>query len=401
MKPGADGNSVKPGADGNLRLHCWVPNLFEFQGGIQRYLQDLLRAIASQPHRQTTVFNKRDHTGDGDLDTLPNLDFRYFGAMPDALKTPVFAAGLAAAAWRDRPDLILCGHLHFAPVARALHRLTGIPYWIFVYGIDAWNVQNPLQQAALHAADKIIAIGHYTRDRLLAEQPLDPHKILLLPCMIDAQRFRPAPKPDYLLKRYGLQPDQPVVLTVARLVGGDSPSDPFGKRHKGYDAVLEALPQVRQAMPQVHYVLVGKGGDRPRLEARIAELGLQDGVTLAGFVPDAELCDHYNLCDVFAMPSRGEGFGIVYLEAIACGKPALGGNQDGATDALAQGELGALVDPTDIDAIAQSLIQLLQGTYPNPLLYQPAELRQRAIALYGRDAFTQTLNQLLQESDRG
>nr|WP_306466784.1 glycosyltransferase [Thermoleptolyngbya sichuanensis] len=364
--------------------------MFEFQGGIQRYLQDLLRAIASQPYCHTIVFNKRDRAGNGDLDKLSNLTFRYFGALPDAAKTPGFAASLMTAALGNRPDLILCGHLHFAPVALMLRRLAGIPYWIFTYGIDAWNVQNPLQKAALHAADRIVSISGYTRDRLLREQQLDPARVALLPCTIDAQRFRPAPKPDYLLQRYGLQPDQPVVLTVARLVGGD--------RHKGYEAVLSALPLVRRVLPQVHYVLVGKGGDRPRIEARITELGLQDCVTLAGFVPDAELCDHYNLCDVFAMPSQGEGFGIVYLEAIACGKPALGGNQDGATDALAQGELGALVDPTDHEAIARTLIQILQGAYPNPLLYQPAELRRRAIARYGRDTFNQTLNQLLTQA---
>ena len=386
---------MKPDVDRNLRLHCWVPNLFEVQGGIQRYLQDLLRAIASQPHRHTVVFNKRDIApqrlrdcqGTDELINLPNLTFRYFGAVPDAVKTPVFAASLVASAMGDRPDLILCGHLHFAPVALALRRLAGIPYWVFVYGIDAWNVRNPLQQAALRHADRIISISGYTRDRLIAEQRLDLSQIELLPCMVDADRFRPAPKPDFLLQRYGLQPDQPVVLTVARLVGGT--------RHKGYDAVLEALPRIRQALPRVHYVLVGKGGDRPRIEVKIAELGLQDCVTLAGFVPDAELCDHYNLCDVFAMPSRGEGFGIVYLEAIACGKPALGGNQDGAIDALAQGELGALVNPTDTKAIAHTLIQILQGTYPNPLLYQPAALREGAIARYGRHTFTQTLNQCL------
>jgi phosphatidylinositol alpha-1,6-mannosyltransferase len=386
---------VKPEAERELRLHCWVPNLFEFQGGIQRYLQDLLRAIASQPHRHTVVLNKRDFApqrlrdrqGAGELIPLPNLTFRYFGAAPDVVKTPVFAAGLVANAVGDRPDLILCGHLHFAPVALVLRRLAGIPYWIFVYGIDAWDVRNPLQQAALRAADRVVSISGYTRDRLIAEQRLDPAKVALLPCTIDADRFHPAPKPDYLLQRYGLQPDQPVVLTVARLVGGT--------RQKGYDAVLEALPRIRRVLPRVHYVLVGKGGDRPRIEANIAALGLQDCVTLAGFVPDAALCDHYNLCDVFAMPSQGEGFGIVYLEAIACGKPALGGNQDGAIDALAHGELGVLVDPTDTEAIAQTLLQILQGTYPNPLLYQPEALRQRAIARYGRDIFTRSLNQLL------
>jgi len=128
----------------------------------------------------------------------------------------------------------------------------------------------------------------------------------------------------------------------------------------------------------------------------ITKLNLQECVTLTGFVADDELCDHYNLCDVFAMPSKGEGFGIVYLEALACGKPTLGGNQDGAIDALCHGELGALVDPDDIGVIAQTLIQILQGTYPHLIMYQPEILRQKVIDAFGFERFKQTLANLIQ-----
>ncbi|NEO27474.1 MAG: glycosyltransferase family 4 protein, partial [Kamptonema sp. SIO4C4] len=110
-----------------------------------------------------------------------------------------------------------------------------------------------------------------------------------------------------------------------------------------------------------------------------------------GFVPDAELGDYYNLCDVFAMPSYGEGFGIVYLEALATGKPVLGVNQDGAVDALCHGKLGALVNPHDVDEIANTLISICQQTYPNSLLYQPQKLRESAIAVYGFSEFTEKL----------
>ena len=98
------------------------------------------------------------------------------------------------------------------------------------------------------------------------------------------------------------------------------------------------------------------------------------------------------------MPSKGEGFGIVYLEALACGKPTLGGNQDGAIDALCHGRLGALVDPDNIEEIAQTLIQILQGTYPNSLIYQPEQLRQKVIETYGFEKFKQTLAGYLTES---
>jgi glycosyltransferase involved in cell wall biosynthesis len=244
-------------------------------------------------------------------------------------------------------------------------------------------------QQALHNADRILSISSYTRDRLIKEQNLDPNKISLLPCTFEANQFKISPKPAYLLEQYRFKPDQPIILTVSRLSAVE--------QYKGYDKILEALPQIRQTIPNVHYIIAGKGDDRPRIEQLIAQLGLQDCVTLAGFVPDEQLGDYYNLCDLFAMPSKCEGFGIVYLEALACGKPTLGGNRDGAIDALCHGELGALVDPDDVGAITQTIIQILQKTYPNSLLYNPEALRQRVIDVYGFERFQQTLAQYIDE----
>ena len=97
------------------------------------------------------------------------------------------------------------------------------------------------------------------------------------------------------------------------------------------------------------------------------------------------------------MPSKGEGFGIVYLEALACGKPTIGGNQDGAIDALCQGELGALVNPDDVEAIAKTIIQILQGNYPNPLLYKPELLRKKVIKIFSFERFNTTLTNLINQ----
>jgi glycosyltransferase involved in cell wall biosynthesis len=292
------------------------------------------------------------------------------------------------ALWQ-RPNLIICAHLNFSIAAYWLKRLVGIPYWVTVYGIESWNVSRPPLQQALHNADRILSISSYTRDRLIKEQNLDPNKISLLPCTFEANQFKISPKPAYLLEQYGFKPDQPIILTVSRLSAVE--------QYKGYDKILEALPQIRQTIPNVHYIIAGKGDDRPRIEQLIAQLGLQDCVTLAGFVPDEQLGDYYNLCDLFAMPSKCEGFGIVYLEALACGKPTLGGNRDGAIDALCHGELGALVDPDDVGAITQTIIQILQKTYPNSLLYNPEALRQRVIDVYGFERFQQTLAQYIDE----
>jgi glycosyltransferase involved in cell wall biosynthesis len=192
-----------------------------------------------------------------------------------------------------------------------------------------------------------------------------------------------------LLKRLNLTLSRKIILTVARLVGAE--------RYKGYDTMLSALASVRRSVPEVHYIIAGDGPDRRRVEGLVQELGLSDCVTLVGFVPDAELVDYYNLCDVFAMPSKGEGFGIVYLEAMACGKPVLAGNKDGSVDALRGGDFGVLVDPDSIEEISAALIQLLQKRHPHFLVNHPDLLRKSVIEVFGLDAFRSTLHSHLTE----
>lgn len=382
-------NVEKPKSATPGSLHLWFPNLFEFKGGIQVYLHDVLQAIQEVlPNLSVCILDKLDRNKPVDKFNSNNYSFTFSGHFPDLLKTAHFTFKLITKSLFNRPKYILCGHINFAPVAFFIHRFTGIPYGIIVYGIDAWEIQNIWKTKALYAAEKIISISSYTRDRLINEQNLSPDKIEILPVTFDAERFKLSPKANYLLERYGLKSNQPVILTVARLDNSE--------RYKGYDQILLAMPEIRLAIPNAHYILVGKGSDRPRIEQLISQLDLHDCVTLAGFIPDSELCDYYNLCDVFAMPSKGEGFGIVYLEALACGKPTLAGNQDGAVDALCNGELGVLVNPDDVNAIAQTLIQILQGAYPHPILYQPQILREQVIARFGFEQFQQTLAELIQ-----
>lgn len=377
-------------------VHFWVPNLFEFKGGIQVYLSDILLAV-EHSYRQNeaclkvVVIDKLDRGKPTNVFDVGCFSFMFTGQYPKVLQIFVFSLKALAIAFLNRPNLILCGHLNFSPVAHFLYRWLGIPYWILVYGVDAWNVKNRLQCQALHAAERVISISGYTRDRLVQEQNLSFDKISLLPVTFNVDRFQIKSKPICLLDRHGLEAGQPVILTVARLAGE--------ARHKGYDQILKALPEIRRHIPDVHYVLVGKGCDKSRVEKLINALHLDDCVTLTGFVPDREICDYYNLCDVFAMPSKGEGFGIVYLEALACGKPTVGGNQDGAVDALCDGELGVLVDPDNLTEIASTLVEILQGKSSHPILYQPKVLRQSVEAIYGFEKFQANLMDLIKQSN--
>ncbi|WP_245894797.1 glycosyltransferase [Nostoc cycadae] len=377
-------------SDKSMNIHLWLPQLFSFNGGIQIYSAFLFQALQNLfPDSRYEVMIKHDLETSSSITYLPQTRFHFAGSLPAKFRTPLFAAQLVGNGLIKKPDLVLATHLNFAVASLILKRLVGIPYWVVAHGIEAWNIKNKYLQTALMEADLILAVSSYTRDRLLKEQNLAPQKVTILPNTFDAHRFQPALKPDYLLAKHHLQPTQSVILTVARLSAGE--------QYKGYDQVLQALPQIRQSIPNVHYVIVGQGTDRPRIEQLIAQLKLQDCVTLAGFVPDEQLCDYYNLCDVFAMPSKGEGFGIVYLEALACGKAVLGGNQDGAIDALCHGKLGALVNPDDVEAIAQTLTEILMKKHPNSLIYQPDSLRSLVIDTFGFEKFQLTLHQLFQK----
>jgi glycosyltransferase involved in cell wall biosynthesis len=302
-------------------------------------------------------------------------------------RSPRFASECLYETWRQRPSLIISTHLHFGPLAQLAQRGFGTPYVLVAHGIDAWGLNNASRQKALRNANLVLAVSHYTRERLINETGIDANRVKILPNTFAQEKFKISPKSPQLLRRYGLEATTPVILTVCRLAGTEG--------YKGYDQIIKALPEIRHSVPNVRYLLVGKGSDRPRIEKLIAEVGVQETVILAGFVPDEELADHYNLCDIFAMPSQAEGFGIVYLEALACGKPVLAGSKDGSRDALADGELGLLVNPDDKKEIAAEIIRVLRREHSHPQIFYPEILRQQVIELFGFEAFRRTVGDRL------
>jgi glycosyltransferase involved in cell wall biosynthesis len=158
-----------------------------------------------------------------------------------------------------------------------------------------------------------------------------------------------------LIERHALHRKK-ALMSVSRLASSE--------RYKGNDRVIRALPSVLTRYPDALYLVVGDGDDRPRLEALAAELGVTEKVRFVGLVSSEELPDYFRVADVFVMPSRGEGFGIVFLEAMACGIPVIGGNKDGSLDPLADGVLGFAADPENNEELVSAICSALRNARP-------------------------------------
>lgn len=366
------------------RIDVWTPGV-EFKGGIQEYSRRLVEALtAVRPQARVRVFAKNDAGGG---DALPDGVHRAcFGSVPMQLRTPVFAARLAAAIRMSAPDLILATHANFGPIAT--FGGASVPFAVAAHGVEVWNLRDERRRRALARAWRILPVGEHTAARMRAEiRNLSP--MAVLSNTVDDSRFTIGDPAKGLRERFGIGVADRVLLTVNRFSAAET--------YRGYDVTLDAFATLRGSHPNLHWIVAGTGDDRERFAREVQRRGLADRVHLPGFVPDAELPDYYRLCDLFVMPSRLEGFGIVYLEAMACGKPAIGGNADGAVDALAGGELGMLVDPDDAKALATSMDGFLRGDRQNPLLRQPEQLRAAMLARFGRERFRARLDEILSE----
>jgi glycosyltransferase involved in cell wall biosynthesis len=244
-------------------------------------------------------------------------------------------------------NAIICGHINLLPVAVLAAWLQGAPLLLILHGIDAWDPHpSVLVRKLLPQVDTFVTVSQCTKERFLEWAPLRPEQGHVIPDCIGLDAYSPGPKRDELLDRYDLR-DRTILLTLGRLSSDE--------QYKGHDEILEVLPDLAEEIPDVSYLVCGDGDDRSRLERKAERLGVADRTVFAGYVPEEEKEDHYRLADAFVMPGRGEGFGIVYLEAMACGVPVVASSADASREAVRGGELGIVVDPDDPADIRQGI----------------------------------------------
>ncbi len=258
-------------------------------------------------------------------------------------------------AWRaKRFGRIVCGYLAFAgPIAWLWRKLFGVPYAVLTYGTEIVRARDTIWsfvwRRILRDADFVATIADPLVEILSSLEPCA--RVVKIPLGGTLSPIDPPSLPnpwrgrDLSAKR--------VVLSVGRLVP-----------RKGFDMVVRALAGARSKRDDTIYVVAGDGPDRARLESLASECGIGDAVVFAGRVDTDELRALYARCDVFIMPSRREGediegFGIVFVEAGAFGKPVIGGDSGGVSEAVRDGVNGLLVDPTDPVAVRDAIDRVL------------------------------------------
>lgn len=290
-------------------------------------------------------------------------------------------------------DVIVLGHINLAIIGFLVKFFFPKKKIILIaHGIEVWQPLKGIKKIFLNKIDNIFAVSNYTKEKLRRVQKIDADKINIFPNTIDPFFDVPANfvTPLYLKKRYNVSEDDFVLFTLTRLSSSE--------KYKGYDMVIKSLPDLVKRIPNIRYIIAGKYDieEKLRIEKMVKDLDLNDVVYLAGFLNNEEISDHYQLGDVFIMPSKGEGFGIVFIEAAVCGVKIVAGNKDGSVDALKNGELGTLVDPDSADEITEVVLKLHREKHAWNS-QNKKDLQNRTLNYFGFSVFKKKLQKELME----
>lgn len=321
----AKGNSAS-----GVTVLALVTDAYGGYGGIAQYNRDLIRALAAQPGVMRVEVLPR--VGNGPMEPVQDKVHQY-AAIQVRSAYAVRALGLAM---KLKPDIIFNGHIYHSTLSHLAARLAGARLVSQVHGTEVWGDVAPWLRRSLKVSDLVLAVSRDTRARFLSKVDIAPERVAVLNNTVGPE-FTPGDR-KAARARFGLG-EEFAVLTVARLDGRDG--------YKGHDRVICLMPSIRAKGVEAVYLIAGVGEDRARLEQLADGCGVRGSVRFLGKVPQSDLPDLYRAADLFALPSTGEGFGITFLEAMACGTPCIGLALGGAPDALGDGELGACVDEED------------------------------------------------------
>jgi phosphatidyl-myo-inositol dimannoside synthase len=337
-----------PPASKSVQLVGLFPDLLGI-GGIQEVSRQTVRAlleISAQKSWSCALLGLNDPSGVHEFSASEHtIAFRGFGRS----KLRFIFSALQNA--RKKPRVVLAAHPNLAPIAAWMKRLAPqIKIIVMAHGVEVWQPLRPRRHAALLAADLVLAASTSTVQKLTEVQQLPLEKVRKIPWPLDPEVLSMANAPANLRAPEAF-PASPVILTVGRSAASE--------QYKGVDDLIRALAQLRATHRDLTLAAVGSGDDLPRLQKLATELGVAGAVRFLTGLSKQELAACYARADIFALPSTGEGFGLVFLEAMAFAKPIVAAAAGGSTDLVDQKVNGLLVPPRDQAALIQALDQLL------------------------------------------
>ncbi len=250
-------------------------------------------------------------------------------------------------------DVIILSHINLLIVGWLIKKIKPtVKIILFAHGIEVWGKKSVMKRKMLQSCDEIIAVSEFTKRKMISENGIHESACSVINNCLDPFLILPRNVviPADLPQRYGIIAGDKILFTLSRLSSTE--------RYKGYDKVMEAMVNLTA---HVKYIIGGSYDQEEKeyIENIITKLHLGNRVILAGFIPDDEVEAHFTMSDCYVMPSIKEGFGIVFVEAMFYNLPVIAGNQDGSTDALRNGELGLLVNPSQVDEIRKGIIDIL------------------------------------------
>jgi phosphatidyl-myo-inositol dimannoside synthase len=327
-----------------MRLLALLTDAYGAGGGIARYNQALLAACSQSAIVTEVVVLPRFASASASVPAKVRQ-------LPPSSDRATWGARAVALAARDRYDGIFCGHLNALPLAAMIALPLRARLWVQVHGVEAWQPRSKVYRGALAGTDLVTSVSRHTRHKLLQWADLQAHRVRVLPNTLAPASVGPQPADVRVDARNA--GDDHAILTVGRMSASEA--------YKGHDRIIAAMPAILARVPNARYRIVGSGDDVARLRQLAERMGVAERVVFAGQVADHDLPRYFASASAFAMPSTGEGFGIVFLEAAAAGLPVIGGNRDGSVDALADGRIGRLVDPGSQEEIVDAVAEALQG----------------------------------------
>ncbi|MFI5162337.1 MAG: glycosyltransferase family 4 protein [Sphingobacteriales bacterium] len=252
-----------------------------------------------------------------------------------------------------RSDIVILSHVNLALIGIIIKILNPkCQVWLVAHGIEVWRPLNFIKRTFVKRfCNKIICVSSFTREQMIKWHDLLPEKCIVLNNAVDPFIKHPEEfeKPEYLINRYSLTSENQVIFTLTRLASSE--------QYKGYEQVIKAIGRLKEHFPGIKYILSGQcdSTEETRIKELIKTCLVEDNVILTGFLNETELADYFLLADLFVLPSKKEGFGIVFIEALACGLPVICGNADGSVDAIKNGELGTAINVNDLDELEKTI----------------------------------------------